>query len=451
MKDLKNYLHFSKINIFYITFFVLAFLIEVIYFYPSPGVDSTWFLGLTLNICREELFIGLKAIDYTRDAIHEEWVKHGWLTQYLMAKLNFICSISGLYFLNFVIKIATSLTIYKILKDKENNKFFLAIIILTVFLIQMKLEFRPETFSILLYCLIFVFFKSKNFLIVGSLFALLFFTHFIIFCFVGLFGILFFYKNILNFKKIFNLFLGFLIIIFLLDIIYPYSIYDYVEGLFSNRGARTGSGVSLIYENFYNWFDDFLEFFVFPSFIPFWGLIFLLLLLSLILKNYLIMLTIPFIWFFGPHVPMGSYYMQGLTPLLLILQYENLKKINLFLDYKKISISLLTIFFLISSSLMFSRNLLTIFQHGSEFNISKKFLKNNLDKIDLLPSFGFLMIDDWKLKDNNNKFLYDTYSTNGSRNPCPGKNLKLKDHSLYIFNYKIFNSNSGYGIYICKK
>ena len=451
MLNLENNLKFFKVSFLYTVFFILAFLIEVIYFYPSPGVDSTWFLSLTLNICREDLFIGLKSIDYSRDAIHEEWVKHGWLTQYLMAKLNFICGISGLYLLNFIVKITTSLTIYIILKNKENNKLFLAVIILTVFLIQMKLEFRPETFSILLYCLIFIFFKSKNFFIVGSLFAFLFFTQFIIFCFVGLIGILFFYRDVLNHKKILNLFLGFIIFIFLLDIVYPYSIYDYLEGLYSNKGARIGSGVSLIHENFYNWFQDFIEFFVFPSFIPFWGPIFIILLLSLVFNNYLLLFSLPFFWFFGPQVPMGSYYLQGLTPLIILLQYEDKKKTILFLNYKKISITILTIFFLISSSLIFSRSLLTIYQHGNEFNNSKKFLNKNLDKIDILPSFGFLIIDDWKLNSTNKKLFYDTFSVNGSRNPCPGKNLKLKDHSLYILNNKIFNSNSGYGIYICKK
>ena len=101
--------------------------------------------------------------------------------------------------------------------------------------------------------------------------------------------------------------------------------------------------------------------------------------------------------------------------------------------------------------MIFSRSLLTIYQHGNEFNNSKKFLNKNLDKIDILPSFGFLIIDDWKLNSTNKKLFYDTFSVNGSRNPCPGKNLKLKDHSLYILNNKIFNSNSGYGIYICKK
>mgnify|MGYP007000159965 len=105
---------------------------------------------------------------------------------------------------------------------------------------------------------------------------------------------------------------------------------------------------------------------------------------------------------FGPHVPMGSYYLQGLTPLLLILQYEKIKNINFYTNYKKIFFIFVTIFFLVSSAQIFSRNVLTIFQHGNEFNKSKKFLVKNLEKIDLLPSFGFLLIDNWKLNEQNN-------------------------------------------------
>lgn len=444
MKIIKNY-------ILYISFFVLVFIIEVVYFYPSPGVDSIWFLGLGFNICREDLFIGLKSVVYNRDAIHEEWVRHGWVMQYLMAKFNLFCSIKGIYLFNFLTKITTSLILYKILRNKEKNDFFLALIILCVFLIQMKLEFRPETFSILLYALIYFFFTIKKYFIVGSLFAVLFFTHFIIFCFVGLFGILFFYKDILNLKKICYLILGFLFFIFLLDLIYPYSIFDYINGLISNSGSRVGSGVYLIHENFNLWLKDFIEFFIFPSFIPLWGVFFTILLINNMVNNNLVIFSLPFVWFFGPHVPMGSYYLQGLTPLLLILQYENVKNINFYINYKKIFFTFITVFFLISSAQFFSRNLLTILQHGNEIDKTKKFLTNNLEKIDLLPSFGFLLIDNWKSNNqNSNEIFYETYSVNGSRNPCPKKNLNYKDPSLYMFEFKLYNSNSGYGIYICE-
>ena len=46
--------------------------------------------------------------------------------------------------------------------------------------------------------------------------------------------------------------------------------------------------------------------------------------------------------------------------------------------------------------------------------------------------------------------LYDLKEVNGSIYNC--KNNKLeKDYSIKMFGIKIFNSNSGYGVYICEK
>ena len=441
-----------KKNIHYLLFFVLVFIVEVIYFYPSPGIDSLWFLSLGFNICREDLFIGLRSMSYSRDSMMEEWVGHGWFMQYILAKFNFSCSIRGIYFINFIIKIATSFIIYQNLKNKEKDNFFLALIIFCIFLLQIKLEFRPETLSVLIYSLIYFCFKSKRFFVVGSLFAVLFFTQFIIMCFVGLLSLIYFYKDIFKLKNFFYAGLGFIIIIFLLDTIYPYSIPDYINGLISNKGMRSGIGVSLVTDNFELWLKDFYEFFIFPVFIPLWGVLFLIIYTNIAINNIWVLITLPFVWYFGPHVPMGSYYLQGLTPLLLILQYENINKVNFFTKYKKIFFYFLTIFVFFSFTLIFSRNILTIIQHGNEIKYTRNFLEKNLKKIDLLPSFGSLLIQDWKLKNKKNEnFLYDLYSVNGSRNPCPDKILEKKDHAIYILNYKIFNSNSGYGIYICKK
>ena len=382
----------------------------------------------------------------------EEWVRHGWFMQYILAKFNFSCSIRGIYFINFIIKIATSFIIYQNLKNKEKDNFFLALIIFCIFLLQIKLEFRPETLSVLIYSLIYFCFKSKRFFVVGSLFAVLFFTQFIIMCFVGLLSLIYFYKDIFKLKNFFYAGLGFIIIIFLLDTIYPYSIPDYINGLISNKGMRSGTGVSLVTDNFELWLKDFYEFFIFPVFIPLWGVLFLIIYTNIAINNIWVLITLPFVWYFGPHVPMGSYYLQGLTPLLLILQYENINKVNFFTKYKKIFFYFLTIFVFFSFTLIFSRNILTIIQHGNEIKYTRNFLEKNLKKIDLLPSFGSLLIQDWKLKNKKNEnFLYDLYSVNGSRNPCPDKILEKKDHAIYILNYKIFNSNSGYGIYICKK
>ena len=208
----------------------------------------------------------------------------------------------------------------------------------------------------------------------------------------------------------------------------------------------------IITSNFEEWLKLFIHYWILTPFLPLWGLLFLILYTGISINNFWLLITLPFVWYFGPHVPIGDYYAQGLTPLLLILQYEASTGINVFLKYKKIFFYFFSIILIFSSAQIFSRNVLTIIQHGNEFNNTKKFIEQNLEKIHRLPSFGSMLIEDWKIKDKDNQnFLYDLYSVNGSRNPCPGKLLEKKDHAIYIFNYKLFNSNSGYGIYICKK
>ena len=45
------------------------------------------------------------------------------------------------------------------------------------------------------------------------------------------------------------------------------------------------------------------------------------------------------------------------------------------------------------------------------------------------------------------RFCYEA----GNRNhPCPNRDILNKEHSLKIFGKKIYNSNAGYGIYVCK-
>ena len=51
---------------------------------------------------------------------------------------------------------------------------------------------------------------------------------------------------------------------------------------------------------------------------------------------------------------------------------------------------------------------------------------------------------------NNTDYKYNTYSINGSLNPCPENNIRFNEPSLKINKFKIYNSNSGYGIWICK-
>ena len=154
---------------------------------------------------------------------------------------------------------------------------------------------------------------------------------------------------------------------------------------------------------------------------------------------------------------MSNYVLIGIMPFLLISQYNLIvEKNSLFLLIKK----KLFIFFLISTVFVgygqyFSRNILSIYFFHNELAKTKNFINDNLNEIRHIPTFGFMISEKIKLnnqeiKTYNMKPSLDLFSVNGLINPCPSSNLNFIDPAVYIYNRKIFNSNAGYGIWICK-
>ena len=50
----------------------------------------------------------------------------------------------------------------------------------------------------------------------------------------------------------------------------------------------------------------------------------------------------------------------------------------------------------------------------------------------------------------NKDVIYNIYEAGNRNHPCPNRDILNKEHSLKIFGKKIYNSNAGYGIYVCK-
>ncbi|WP_435152072.1 hypothetical protein ACIJYB_02745 [Candidatus Pelagibacter bacterium nBUS_44] len=434
-------------NILLLFFFVL-FLIQVIFLMPSPYGDSVWFLKLSFNICRDNLFVGTRTGEELRYSENINWVNHGWLYQYLIAKFNYFCSLRGIFLFNFIILIFTSLVSFKILNKKENNQALTLLVILFISLLQISLQFRPEFFTIFIsILLIFAYEKNYSF-ITGCLFAVLFYCQPTIFCFLGLFSLLFYFKKI--FKNFIKISLGFFIFFILLTYIYPYSLSDYLIGLTNNSGTWVNGTKS-------NWLNDFYTYYIKSNFTPLWFFSFVIILITSIHKNYFVLLSLPFLYFFGPRTAMSNYVLIGIMPFLLISQYNLIvEKNSLFLLIKK----KLFIFFLISTVFVgygqyFSRNILSIYFFHNELAKTKNFINGNLNEIRHIPTFGFMISEKIKLnnqeiKTYNMKPSLDLFSVNGLINPCPSSNLNFIDPAIYIYNRKIFNSNAGYGIWICK-
>ncbi len=454
----KNYLNTTFINKFLLikllTIFLTIFFIEFFYFLPSPTGDDLWFLKLSFNICRDNLFIATNHSVFQVNAEALEWTTHGWFNQYIMAKLNFNCSLKGIFIFSLFLKVFSSILIYLILKDKKIKFIYTFILILLTLSIQLKLQFRPETFVIFLYLLLIYNFLRNHFVITGIILPLIFFSQPTICFFICLFGlIIYLEKFIINYRKIL---LGIFLSSSLLIYIYPYSLFDFLDGLWHHKSALDSSytflngGINQIY------LKNLVTYYIKTAFLPFFGFLFLYSYFFLIFKKRFLILTIPFIFFFGPNNPSSNYVLICLIPLLLILliNLNNSKNFNSKnLNYL---FSLTLIVSILGLSQYFLRNISSAYYYSGELEKTKKFLLENKKKIDIYPGFSFLLDNNFKYislgyinKEKINSNL-KIYSINGKRNPCI-KNINYKNESqeIKIFSKKIFNTNSGYGIWIC--
>ena len=126
-----NYINKSLVNKFFLLtlflFFLIIFFLELFYFLPSPTGDDLWFLKLSFNICRDNLFVATNHSIFNVNAEALEWTTHGWFNQYVMAILNFNCSLKGIFIFNFFIKFLSSIFIFLILKEKKINFIYIYI------------------------------------------------------------------------------------------------------------------------------------------------------------------------------------------------------------------------------------------------------------------------------------------------------------------------------------
>jgi hypothetical protein len=147
---------------------------------------------------------------------------------------------------------------------------------------------------------------------------------------------------------------------------------------------------------------------------------------------------------------MSNYVLLGITPFLLLCRYNFFFKLQ-----KNFLILLLTLTVILGFAQYLSRNILTIYFFHNELKNTKIFIDQNINKINYIPAFGFMINKELKLRNEEIKsYLHkptiDVWSVNGIKNPCPDNILNYKDNTINLFGKKIFNSNAGYGIWVCK-
>ena len=227
--------------------------------------------------------------------------------------------------------------------------------------------------------------------------------------------------------------------IFIIHFTYEYSFFDYLLAPFNNSGTYNISGFK---------FDHLLEHYILNKKAPFFLLFFLFIYFLTFKINKLMILTLPFIFFFGPMTGLHEYNLIALVPLLLFVISKKAQPIiKLKFIFPLVIILMLTPYL--------SRNVYTIMYYGNNFNLTSKFIDNNLPNIRHLPSFVKFTNPNIKLKKStqpeNINFednFIDLYDVSGNRKRC--KTLSDKKPGKKILSKKIFNSNSGYDVYVCK-
>lgn len=444
----------NKLPILVLVFiFVIIFILEVVFFLPSPRGDGLWFLKLSFNICRDNVFAATQPSVFTNNAEALNWTSHGWFNQYILAKFNYACSIRGIFLFNFILKIISSFLIYLILKDKRINLIYIYLIILLTLVVQLKLQYRPENFTICLYLLLIYFFFKSKYLATGFFFGAIFFTQPTIFFFITLFGLIFYFKKL--FKNYFQISIGIVISFFLITYIYPYSLLDYIIGVWGHRVSLEGPQTLLEGGLTSHYFQNFKTYYITPHYLPFFGFLFLFLYLLLCINKKIFILTLPAILFFGPNFPFANYVLIGLTPSLIILLISfDQNRFNL--KYLHYLFTLVLIVSTLGLSQYLLRNILSAKIYSAELEKTKTFLLKNRDKIKIYPGFSFIIDSNFRFVSLGNKEIntddlnLEIYSISGRINPClKNTNYENKSQGMSLFSKKVFNSNTGYGIWIC--
>ena len=108
-------------------------------------------------------------------------------------------------------KIFKLVSSHKCCRCSNIDLLFSSILLFFVYVVQIKLQFRPESICILLSSLIFYYHKKENYVLIPILFGFLLNSHIVFFTFLSIIFLLSFWKIYLKKKVIFKLIAFFLI------------------------------------------------------------------------------------------------------------------------------------------------------------------------------------------------------------------------------------------------
>lgn len=419
---------------------VWRFIVEYAFLLPSPVGDSAYFISATANYCRTG-FLGTTAFPIDPSG-QSRMIWHGFVSPMLFRVLSFSCEAREFYFGLWLIKAATAVSIMALARRRHYPALASFGAVLFTLAAQTGIGFRPETLAILWVVLAELATERGRYLALGAIAAALLCTQPTV---AGIYVVTIAILRLELIKHWFAIFLGGSCALLALLFVYPFPILDLVQGVALQAQrliGRSDGGIVAYY-------------LLMPT-LAGWGLLLILAAIPVARRKPALLLLVPVLWFFGPRVP-PTYYNLVPTCVLLILvgigwTTPGFAKI---LGMAAIASGLLGLGFI------GARDSLTIFRYGDTFAATRsevaQLAADGASFADV-PAFLTLTNPELRFTDPTAKpsVAVDSatrvgiFAANGTpRSPCHGSGSSVPTVKLAIGPRTLFNSNSGWMIYVC--
>lgn len=412
-------------------------ILEGIFTLPAPYGDSILFLATASNLCRDGFFgTSLFPIDPLGQ---NRFIWHGFLSPWLYGSISGGCEIRGFYLMSLGLKTLTLWVVWRICRIKKTPLWCFASFALLTWASQSVVGFRPEALAIFLIVSTELSFQTKRGYLATLLISALAWTQPTVFGLYMLFNIFTRPAELVTLFKINYISAGILAMA-VFAFIYPFPIIDLIKGI--------SLQASMISSRSHE--DGFINYYLLAHFLPGWALVFVFSLFFIIREKMWLVITLPFLWWFGPRVPATNYNLIALLPLCLVMALR--------LKNDRIRIPLAILAFGVGTVGLSQQSLrdgLTLLQRGSGIEESRRMLEADLNNksVEIVNADGLvhILVNPKKIarsskKESPIKVSYRQMS-GLSQSPCPEQQSTFP--GLMLHKKSIFNTPSGWQFYRC--
>ena len=427
--------------VFVIAVLVLRFLIEAIWLLPSPVGDSAFFLTASANYCQSGFF-GTTAFPIDPSG-HSRMVWHGFVSPMLFSALNPACSAPGYYVILWLVKALTAAAILWLSRKRHYSLSTMLGLAIFTLAAQSFIAFRPECFAILLVVLAELAIEAEQPLLLGAVMGSLLCTQPTV---AGLHGLVLLITRPALIRKYLPIGIGYAVAVAAFLALYPFPLQDLAQGILLQARRLVGRSDGSV-----------LSYYVLFPLLPGWS--FLLVAAGTVVARRmpLIVLMLPVFWFFGPRVPPTFYNLiPSCVLLLLIASGWSSRFVANLLGSASFIVGA------VGLTLLCTRDVLTIARYGDTFRSTSSEVTQWEARgahIGTAPAFLSLTNPELHVTDPNapqpaagalDRDSIDLYAVNGRPiSPCPLGPV-APGVSLAIGNTALFNSNSGWMVYVCR-